>query len=371
MDLDGKNLVGVAVVCAIVIAILLLITSTASSGSESIKVGVVVPLTGDAAVYGQDIRNGIELAKEDFSEQRIDVIYEDACLAPDALKSAQKLVMVDKVKLISGVFCIPSVNAIATQTKNQKIPIMMTASVPQTLIDLNAFVFSPNSAIKEEAYAQAEYAYYKLNSRKASVLWMNSDFGLAYSKNFEKRFTELGGKVILNEPLEFFGKDYKTELSKVKENDSNFLLAVHFGAQIGLILKQAKEMNLNKQIMGTYEAEDDFVISSAQGGAEGLVLSSPVGINTGAKYTEFEAKYIAKYNKSPSVIARMAYDGFVMEINAYNACNKESECVVNYLLNEKKYSGASGEFGLNPDGTGKREFVFKQVKDGKYNLFSQ
>jgi len=364
--LDAKKLVGVIVICAIVIAALLIILNGIPLKTESVKVGVVVPLTGDAAVYGQDIRNGIELAKEDFLGTNIEVIYEDACIAPDALKSAQKLVMADNVDLISGVFCIPAVNAIATQTKPLKIPIMMTATVPQALVDLNAYVFSPNSAINDEAYAQAEYAYNKLGSRKASILWMNSDFGKGYSDNFAKRFTELGGVIVLNAPLEFFGKDYRTELTKVKENKSDFLLAVHFGAQIGLILKQAKEMEIGKQIMGTYEAEDQFVIDSAQGGAEGLILSSPVGANRGEKYAEFEAKYIARYNKSPAVIARMAYDGFVMEVNAYNFCNGNSECVVNYLLNEKNYDGASGKFSMNSNGAGKREFVFKQVKNGEY-----
>ena len=231
---------------------------------STVKVGVVIPMTGDAAVYGEEIRRGLELASEDLGSDKPEIIYEDACLANEAMKTAQKLVLADGVDMITGVFCIPSVNAITPLTKEKNMSVMMTASVPESLVDLNAHVFSPNSAIKDEAYAQAEYAFEKLGARTASIVWMNSDFGSSYSKNFQKRFVTLGGKVVSNEPLEFFGADYKSELSKAKSHNPDVLLAVHFGTQMGLILKQSQEIGLDARIIGTYESEDQFIIDSAK-----------------------------------------------------------------------------------------------------------
>lgn len=339
--------------------------------STEVKVGVVIPLTGDAAVYGEDIRQGIELAGEDLGSDKPTIIYEDACLASDALKSAQKLILADNVDLIAGVFCIPSVNAIATLTKEKKIPVMMTASVPESLTALKAYVFSPNSAIKDEAYAQADFAFDRLGARTASIVWMNSDFGSSYSKSFEERFTALGGKVLSSEALEFFGADYKSELSKAKSKDPDLLLAVHFGTQMGLILKQSKEIGLKAKIMGTYESEDQYIIDSAKGGAEGLVLSTPVGADTGPAFDRFTEAYRARFNKDPAPIARMAYDGLMLEMAAVKACGKDKDCLEKHILATKGYDGASGVFDMTGDGTGKRTFAFKTVKDGKYELIDK
>lgn len=341
-----------------------------NSSSKTVKIGVIIPLTGDAAVYGEDIAQAIDMAKEDATNKNVQVLYEDACLATDALRSAQKLILADNVDFITGVFCIPSVNAITPLTRQSKTSVMMTATVPDSIIESKSYVFSPNAAIKDDAFAQAEFAYNKLHARTAAILWMNSDFGNSYSKNFEKHFTELGGEVLLNEPLEFFGSDYRTDISKVKNKNVDLLLAVHFGTQIGTILRQANEMHLNSQIMGTYEAEDTYIIDTARGGAEGLILSSPVGGETGKAYVSFQERYREKYGEYPTVIAAMAYDGFMLQVKAYDACNGEKECIIAHLFNQTNYDGASGKFSISEEGTGKRVFIFKQVRNGKYEIFS-
>lgn len=363
--MKNKKLVYGAVIVLAVIVALFLIANVKSD--DKVRVGVVIPLTGDASIYGEAIRNGMTLAQEDIKDSKLEVIYEDACLAQDALKSGQKLVNIDGVDMISGVFCIVAVNGLIPVTKDKKIPIMMTAAVPESLVNQNAFVFSPNSAIRDEAYAQAEYAYNVLGARNASVLWMNSDFGDSYSKNFEKRFVELGGKVLTNEPLEFFGTDYKTDLTKVKDKSPDVLLAVHFGTQMGLILKQSKEVGLKSKIIGTYESEDQFIVDSAAGGAEGLILSTPVGGKRGSVYEDFTRRYYEKFNEEPPLVARMGYDSLMIEVNAYKSCNgADKDCVVQKMTDLKNYDGASGIFDMSSDGTGKRTFIFKTVKNGTY-----
>ncbi len=340
-----------------------------TSNTNTIKVGLVAPMTGDAAYYGYDIAQGIELAKLELEKDldvNIKLYVEDACLANDALKSIQKLVNGNNIDLVTGVFCIPAVHPIASQTKDSKISVMMTATVPGTFTE--GYIFSPNSAIKDEAKAQAEYAYNKLNAKTASILWMNSDFGKSYSERFSKRFLELGGTILSNEPLEFFGKDYRTELAKVKAKNPDLLLAVHFGNQMSLILKQSKELDLNSQIMGTYESEDENILNVAGAGAEGLIFSSPISSYSEGEALEFRNKYVETYNEEPTVVAAMAYDGLKLQVKAFSLCKGNKDCIINELSNTKDYDGASGIFSIGKEGTAKREFAFKEVKNGKFTL---
>ena len=100
------------------------------------------------------------LAVEDLGiKDEITIVYEDACQAKDALNSAKKLVLVDDVDFITGVFCIASVLPISEQTKKYNISVMMPAAASDTIIKSDSGVFSVNGAIKDEAIAQARFGY--------------------------------------------------------------------------------------------------------------------------------------------------------------------------------------------------------------------
>ncbi len=362
-------LFGILFVIAILSYFLIMdFTGNTIKQENTYKIGVVVPLKGDAGIYGEDTKKAIDLLKEDLSRENKDLLifYEDACLAEDALKSIQKLILIDDVDLITSVFCITSINPIATHTKPEKITTMVSAAVPDSVIELDSYVFSPNSAIKDEAYAQAEFAYNELNAKTASIIWMNTDFGITYSKHFSKRFADLGGEILTNEPIVMFGTDYRSELIKVKFANPEILLSIHFGNQMALILKQAEEVNIRSQIIGTYESEDEQIIKVAGSGAEGLIISSPVGGIKGDNYYSFQEKYHNKYGEKPTVIALMAYDGLKLQIEAFDNCDGNRDCMIKYLYNVKDYEGVSGKFSISDKGTAKRTFIFKKVVNNEF-----
>jgi len=348
---------------------LVFLVACASQPSDTIRIGVVAPFTGDAAVYGQSTEHAIKILRNELDpalNQKLEIYYEDACLAKEAINSAHKLVDANHVDIITGVFCIVGVDPIVSLTKPLQISVMMTAAVPDTIIHLQGYVFSPNSAIQDEAEAQAEYAYHTIGARTASVLWMNSDFGQNYNKYFSAKFDQLGGTILSNEPLEFFGADYRTELTKVKANNPEFLLLVHFGNQMGILLRQAKELGMNLPIMGTYESEDPTILKIAGKGAEGLLLTSPIGKDNNPVADRFRNQYQELYGQPPTTIAVMAYDALKLQIEAYQSCKGDKACMIDYLYKVKDYQGASGTFSISPQGTAKRTFVFKQVQNGQY-----
>ncbi len=353
--------------------LLLFLVACTSQTTDKIRIGVVAPFTGDAAVYGEATEHAIKILRSELDpalDQKLEIYYEDACLAKEAINSAHKLVDANHVDMVTGVFCIVGVDPIVSLTKPLQISVMMTAAVPDTIIKLQGYVFSPNSAIQDEAEAQAEYAYNKAGARTASVLWMNSDFGQNYNHYFSDKFTQLGGKILSNEPLEFFGVDYRTELTKVKAANPEFLLLVHFGNQMGVLLRQAKELGMSLPIMGTYESEDPTILKVAGQGAEGLLLTSPIGNENNPVADRFRKEYQELYGQAPTTIAVMAYDALKLQIEAYQACQGDRACMIDYLHKVKDYQGASGTFSISYQGTAKRTFVFKQVQNGVYTVIS-
>src|SRR6185503_3945742 len=85
-----------------------LVKNSQESNTETIKVGVITPLTGNFAIFGERMRNAMEMAKEDLGAPaaNIQLIYEDACQPAQAVSAAQKLIQADKVSWIAGSFCL-------------------------------------------------------------------------------------------------------------------------------------------------------------------------------------------------------------------------------------------------------------------------
>ena len=129
-----------------VIALLCLVitgcTITGNVTKETIRIGIIAPFTGDAAVYGQSEKNAIDLAVEEINlnggidGRLIEVIYEDGkCNGMDATTAAQKLINVDNVDIILGGTCSGETLAIAPLAEAPDTSVILTGySVPRKLL---------------------------------------------------------------------------------------------------------------------------------------------------------------------------------------------------------------------------------------------
>jgi len=332
---------------------------------ESIKVGVVSPLTGDFGSYGRDIQRGITLALEDIDEP-VEVIYEDACLPQEALTAASKLVMVDGVDFITGVFCAIALEPIATYTEPRRMSVMVSSSVADSILETKEWIFSTSIAMRTEAYALAEYAYQEMGARRAATLFYTTPFGVTYDRHFTARFEELGGEVILHEQTPIIIEDVKTPLLKLKAAAPDVILVVESGHGLGRVLKEAAESGLEARMLSTYEAEDPSVLEVAGSAAEGLILSSPGESVKSPAEQRFEERYTKRFGEAPSVVAKTAYDGLILQVDAYVGCRGRRECIAEHIKSVRDFEGASGTFTISEDGTAVKGIQFKRIEDGAF-----
>jgi len=351
----------------LLIFLLLIIGCAPQLKKEHIKVGVISPLTGDFSSYGTDVQRGINLALEEEGFDDVEVIYEDACLPKEASTAINKLVSFDEVDLISGVFCIISVEPILTITDPRDINVMMVASVPDSFVGISENLFSSHFAIRDEAVEQAEFAYETLGARKASILYLNNPFGVSYEKNFAERFEELGGSIVSREALDVYKGDFRTPLLKVRTAEPDVALIIHLGTELGLILKQAKDIGLEFPFIGTYEAEDVSVIETGGEAAEDLWISAS-SIEDRPATINFRERFVKEYGEPPSVISQNAYDAIKLQIGAFKQCSGDKLCIRNTLKDTKDYEGASGQFSISSEGTATKKIIFKQVQNGEFTV---
>ena len=95
--------------------------------NEPIKIGAILPLSGDAAVYGKNLQNGMNLTLEEYinnnpSSKKMKIIYEDSKADPKlAISCFEKLLSVNKCKIITGGFSSSETLSIAPIAEKTKL----------------------------------------------------------------------------------------------------------------------------------------------------------------------------------------------------------------------------------------------------------
>ncbi len=190
--------------------------------------------------------------------------------------------------------------------------------------------------------------------------------GDSYQKHFINKFEELGGNVLVYESVNLGETDFKSTLTKIKRSNPDVILAIHISNELGLILKEIKELGIESKIISYYQAENPVVIDVAKNAAEGLIVSSPESGEKTNTQINFEKEYYVRFNSFPTVLTTNAYDALNIQVNAYKECNGERECIKEYMYSLKDYDGVSGVINIGSDGTAIKEIIFKIVKDGKF-----
>ena len=143
------------------------------------------------------------------------------------------------------------------------------------------------------------------------------------------------------------------------------LFVVHLAKPLGTLLKQARELGLESQILSHSEAEDPNVLQIAGEAAEGFVISSSDPEATEV-VTDFQERYEAAYDAAPDVIAANAYDALRIQLQAYEKCGQDTDCMRNEFYTTVNYSGVSGNITIEEDGSASKPATFKIVEDGEF-----
>ncbi len=224
--------------------------------ADPIKVGVVLPLTGEQAKFGEVEKNSFLMALEEINKaggvngQPIELLIEDDTGKPDVGRSAvEKLVSQDKVIFLSGGYSSQVTYAMCQMAQQRQIPFLVTTGSADDITEKGwNYVFRISPAASE--YAQALFDFLKevVKPKTVAILYENSLFGQSSSKSFAKDCEEAGYKVLMKEGYEHGAVDFKPILIKVKAAQPDFLYMVSYVMDAGLLMRQAKELDLNPKL---------------------------------------------------------------------------------------------------------------------------
>ncbi|MEW6720040.1 MAG: ABC transporter substrate-binding protein [Thermodesulfobacteriota bacterium] len=305
--------------CLVLAAALSLIVAGGASAAEKIKVGVLLPLTGSQAKFGEIEKRSYEMAVEEINGKggvngaMIELIFEDDTGKPDVGRSGvEKLISRDKVPVLTGGYS-SSVTAAATPVAQQfKVPfVICTGSADDITEKGYEYVFRVNPPASE--YPAAVESFLKevaKDVKSVALLYENSAFGQSSSKSFEADAKAAGLNILVKEGYQAGAIDFKPILTKVKAANPDMIYMVSYVMDASLLMRQSKELGINpKMFVGGGAGFTLPEFAKSAGSAADYVYSATLWVETlpfpGAK--EYFNKFMKKYGSETEYHGAEAY----------------------------------------------------------------
>ncbi|MBI4450055.1 ABC transporter substrate-binding protein [Candidatus Uhrbacteria bacterium] len=344
-----------------------------------VTIGAVFPLTGDAAAYGEPLQRSVQLAADEINRtggvggKALKVLFQDGkCAGPDATNAIQQLVNVDRVQFVIGGACSGETLAMAPIVNEKKVVLISpSATSPDITTKGGDYVFRTAPSDAFQGRVAAEYAYAKLEKRKAAVISESTDYAQGLSRVFIRRFGELGGAVATDEKFNPGETNFQAIVTKALRANPDVIYLVPQAPAAGLnIMKQLRNQGATAQLLaGEVLAGRDTVKDNAEA-MEGLIATETAVDESVPATRAFLDVYRAKHGEPPFPGYQSgAYDITFLARDAFAGGATTGEAIQAWLAGLGDRSGALGTYRF--DGNGDAVFATYAILKAENGAFTK
>jgi branched-chain amino acid transport system substrate-binding protein len=358
------------------LALLLAITANHAIAQEKIKIGVIVTLSGPAAVLGQQAREGFALAVKDLGGKMggrdVEVMAVDDELKPDAaVTKVRGLLERDKVDFVVG-------------------PIFsnILQAIHKPVVDSRTFLISPNAGPSSYAGKECSPFFYVTSYQNDQVHEILGK--VAQDRGYKRVYVmvpnyQAGKDSVAGFKLDYKGEiveetyvplgtlDFQVELSKIASTKPDAVFTFMPGGMGVSLVKQFKQAGLADQIpfLSAFTV-DESTLPAQQDAAVGMFGGADWAPNLdNPQSRKFVAEYEAAYNSVPATYAFQAYDAAMLIDSAVRAVRGDltNKNAVAAALKKADFTSLRGGFKFNTNGYPIQDFYLTKVAkraDGKF-----
>jgi branched-chain amino acid transport system substrate-binding protein len=302
--------------------------------------------------------------------QSLEVVYEDGkCTGPDAASAAQKLINIDKVKILTA-FCSGENLAVVPIAEQAGVLLASSGASSPDLTGRSRFYFRDYPSDATQGRVLAEYAA-KQGWKNVAVIQEQSDYALGNYKAFTENFERLGGRVV-KEEFAPNSTDFRSTLGKLKtKNPDALFVDPQTPANGERILKQLVDLKWKpKLLVNDVVSGDPATVSNNKTILEGAAAAE-FGIDlTNPKFQKMISSYKAKYGEEPPYqsYAQTEYDLVYILAEGIKTVGYDGAKLADWSRTIKDWPGASGLVTIGADGDRVGGHVLKIIKNGKVQL---
>ena len=374
-----------AIVALILAIVMVMGLAGAAMAEDALKIGVIGPFTGAAAIYGTACKNGAQIAAEQINAQgglQIELLNEDD--EHDAEKSinAYNTVLDNGAQMIAGTTTTAPCIAVGAQANEDRVFMLTPSASSVDVIDGKDNVFQVCFTDPNQGKASAAYINEKGLATKIAIIYNNAD---AYSTGIYQTFIEeadkLGMEVVSTTTFTDDTTDFKTQVSDAKDSGADLVFLPIYYTPASLILAAAKSMDYAPVFFGvdgmdgilTMEGFDPTL-------AEGVFMLTPFSADAEDERTQaFVARYQELFGEVPNQFAADCYDAvyalYTASVNAGidGSTSPEDACellIAQFTSPDFKIEGLTGDMTWDATGLVTKIPTAVVIKDGAYVGFN-
>lgn len=359
---------------------------TESASGDTFKIGGIGPVTGGAAIYGQAVKNGAELAIKEINEAggingyQIEYNFQDDEMDNEKSVNAYNTLKDWGMNILVGAVTSGCCVAVAAESQNDNLFQITPSGSSVDCINGNENVFQVCFTDPNQGVGAADYIGQNNVATKVAVIYDSSD---VYSSGIFAKFKEEAAsqnfEIVSEEAFTADNKtDFSVQLAKAQEAGADLVFLPIYYSEASLILKQADSMGYAPKFFGCDGLDGILGVENFdQKLAEGVMLLTPFAADAKDDATQkFVSAYESAYGETPNQFAADAYDAVYVVKAAAEKCEATPADSVTDLCDKLKaamqeisYDGLTGDsMSWSADGTVNKAPKAMEIKNGAYAL---
>ncbi len=347
--------------------------------SGDIIVGEFASLTGTEAAFGQSSHKGTQLAFEQVNAaggalgRKFKHLVEDTqSKAGESATIARKFVSRDKVVAVLGEVASGRSLEAAPVCQQFGVPMISPSSTNPKVTEIGDFIFRVCFIDPFQGKLISEFATKTLKAKKVAIL---SDVSSAYSvglaQYFRESFVASGGQIVIEQKYSNKDKDFKAQLTAIKAAGVDGILVPGYYNEVGLIVKQARELGVMVPMFGGdgWEAQELIQIAGGEALQNTYYSTHFSPANKAPEAQSFVDAFKARFNgETPDAMAALGYDSARALVEAIKKAGTTEGKKLKEELAAIDFVGATGRTKLDAKRDAAKPAVIITTEGGKFKF---
>jgi len=347
----------------------------ASAQGATIKIGMVVPITGPAAESGKYAMTGAKIAMEQLNKaggvlgKQVELIFEDdQTTNPGAVLAFSKLSSQPDMVAFLGSIRSTQMHAMAPDMLKVGKPVMIGGTDPALTHMGHPWLFRcrPNDSYSGRVIA--DFGCNTIGKKKWAIVHSTDAFGTAGGKALAAALPGVGGTIALDQGYANQSQDFTPVVLAIKQSGADILGSYFtFESDLGIFARQLRQLGVNIPYVGSPSIVNITALKLAGPALYGTYGVADYAEESSASSKAFGEAYRAVAKVAPDNQSSWTYDGVTLLGMAINKAGKtDPQAIRTAMLSIRGHQGAEGEYNFDENGDGLHGY--NVVKNDKGNI---
>ena len=362
-----------AVIALLVAGFLLLRLAERLQKKDNLRVGVILPLTGSSSYIGNSVKNGMEIAVDEFNSREtkpfeLEIEYLDSSGSPSkVVTNWQSLMATSSPQTVIAVQ--EGVKGIIPLAESDERVLLATSVPDNGIAGVNPWTFRFFINAKTDSETIATYAISRLGKKTFGVIYVNDSMGISYRDSFKNAVGSQNGTVVSEQSFRPEDTEFRTQVLRLKEAKPEAIYIVGYGLSLSNIPLQLREQGVTSTLLAVGAISQPEIMAAAGESVEGCYYTTSDFFTfapTTPELKSFVDAYKAKFGNVPVFFEVFGYDSLRIMIHAADDNGTEPKKIRDGLASVRNARFAVGTVTVGPDHDIDFPVVVKMIKDGNW-----